>query len=134
MSWCVYIQFLASLLGVDAGQEAIIRALLYPVREKLVLPYDITVAEFTDRISEYRNKLGKAGLKDEGLVVPTFLGAEGKVEGNIIAGNENSTFYARTLQEALRIVYGTGNESVPGGFFPNGLNGRLPRSFLGPGN
>ncbi|KRX98060.1 Desiccation-related protein PCC13-62, partial [Trichinella patagoniensis] len=53
---------------------------------KVLLPKDLlwgfwrTIAEFTDRISNLRNKLGRAGLKDEGLVVPKELGAEGKIE------------------------------------------------------
>lgn len=88
------------------------------------------MAEFTDRISELRNKLGKAGLKDEGLVVPKQLGAEGIVSGNVLAGDNNSLAYARTPKEILRIVYGTGDEHSPGGFFPHGANGRIARSYL----
>lgn len=42
--------------------------------------YGIIVAEFTNRISNLRNKLGKAGLKNEGFVVPKDLGAEGKIK------------------------------------------------------
>ncbi|KAI4372518.1 hypothetical protein MLD38_010738 [Melastoma candidum] len=52
--------------------------------------YGNTVAKFIERISKLRNKLGNGGLKDEGL----------------------------TPEEILEIIYGSGNESIPGGFFP----------------
>ncbi|CAN1147282.1 Desiccation-related protein PCC13-62 [Linum perenne] len=113
----------AGLLAVESGQDAIIRGLLYP--------YNITVAEFTNKISVLRNKLGKAGVKDEGLVVPKDLGAEGKVRGNVLAGNGFSLGYGRTPVQILRIVYGgAGNESSPGGFYPKGAAGHIATSHL----
>ncbi|TQD74251.1 hypothetical protein C1H46_040212 [Malus baccata] len=123
-------RLVAGLLGVESGQDAVIRALLYQRAELKVEPYGITVAEFTNRISELRNKLGHEGLKDEGLVVPKQLGAEGKVSGNILAGDEYSLAYGRTPEEILRIVYGSGNERVPGGFYPKGADGRIAKSYL----
>nr|CAB3500838.1 unnamed protein product [Digitaria exilis] len=57
----------AGLLGVEAGQDAVIRALLFERRGLVVAPYNVTVAEFTDRVSALRNKLGQCGVKDEGL-------------------------------------------------------------------
>jgi hypothetical protein len=30
----------------------------------------------------------------------------------------------------LRIVYGSGDESIPGGFYPKGANGRIARILL----
>ncbi|KAI0515777.1 hypothetical protein KFK09_008444 [Dendrobium nobile] len=124
-------RLVAGLLSVESAQDAVIRTLLYEQLDKKVHPYNISVAEFTDKISILRNKLGGAGIKDEGLVVPPELGAEGKISGNVIAGDENSIAYARTPEEILRIVYGTGNASKPGGFFPNGGDGRIARSYLG---
>ncbi|PON93139.1 Desiccation-related protein [Trema orientale] len=120
----------AGLLGVESGQDAVIRALLYERGRTIVPPYGITVAEFTDRISELRNQLGHAGVKDEGLVVPPVRGAEGRVTGNVLAADPDSLSYARTPEEILRIVYGNGNEHVPGGFYPKGANGRIARSYL----
>ncbi|KAL8130181.1 hypothetical protein V2J09_019336 [Rumex salicifolius] len=124
-------RLVAGLLAVESGQDAIIRALLYEHANKEVKPYRITVAEFTNKISVLRNILGKMGVKDEGLTVPLRLGAEYRVKGNILAGDEHSLGYARTPQEILRVVYGSGNESVPGGFFPRGADGVIARSFLG---
>ncbi|XP_016195072.2 desiccation-related protein PCC13-62-like [Arachis ipaensis] len=121
---------LAGILGMESGQDGVIRTLLYEHRARLVDPYKESVEEFTNRISELRNKLGREGLKDEGLVVPKELGAEGKVSGNILSGNNDSLQYGRTAPELLRIVYLTGNESRPGGFFPKGADGVLAKSFL----
>lgn len=94
-----------------------------------VVPYKITVEEFTNRISMLRNKLGNDGTKDEGLEVPIKQGAEGKVIGNILVGDEYWNSYPRTPVEILRILYG-GNESVPGGFYPNGADDSIAKSYL----
>ncbi|KAJ3684442.1 hypothetical protein LUZ61_013606 [Rhynchospora tenuis] len=123
-------RLVAGLLGVESAQDAVIRTLLYKQRLQKVKPYNITVADFTDRISEERNNLGKQGLKDEGLLVPLELGAEGRISGNVIAGDRDSLAYDRSPEEILRIVYGTGNESVPGGFLPQGGGGQIARSYL----
>ncbi|XP_045829523.1 desiccation-related protein PCC13-62-like [Trifolium pratense] len=120
----------ASLLGIESGQDAVIRTLLYEIKEKKVLPYTITVEEFTNRISILRNELGKNGTKDEGLEIPIYLGAEGKVSGNVVAGDNNSLSYSRTPEEVLRIGYGSGDEHVPGQFFPKGADGCIARSYL----
>ncbi|KAK4265937.1 hypothetical protein QN277_026922 [Acacia crassicarpa] len=120
----------AGLLGVESGQDAVIRTLLYERREVLVEPYGVSVVEFTNRISKLRNKLGKKGVKDEGLVVPKWLGAEGKIEGNVLAGDKYSLAYGRSPEEVLRIVYGTGDEHRPGGFYPRGADGRIAKSYL----
>jgi hypothetical protein len=120
----------ASLLGVESGQDAVIRALLYEKGNQKVLPYDITVAEFTNRISELRNKLAMCGIKDEGIEVPLALGAEQRTNSNILSADPNSLSYARTPPEILRIVYGSGSEYKPGGFYPNGGGGNIAKSFL----
>ncbi|GJX59150.1 hypothetical protein Tco_0290540 [Tanacetum coccineum] len=118
------------LLGIESGQDAVIRTLLYERATQRVIPYGITVAEFTDRISELRNRLGHAGLKDEGLIVPASLGAEGRTTGNILSANASSLSYGRTPEEVLRILYQTGDEHVAGGFFPRGANGTIARKYL----
>lgn len=101
-------RLVAGLLGVESGQDAVIRALLYEKANEKVYPYGIPVAVFTNKISQLRNTLGHAGIKDEGLIVPKALGAEGKIRGNVLAGDENSVSYDRTPEEILRIVYGSG--------------------------
>ncbi|GLJ33173.1 hypothetical protein SUGI_0667930 [Cryptomeria japonica] len=123
-------RLLAGLLGVESGQDAVIRALLFESLLEKVEPYPYTVAEFTRRISMLRNSLGQTPSVDEGLVVERQHGAEGRVTGNILAGDERSVAYARTPEQILRIVYSTGNESIPGGIYPRGGNGRIARSYL----
>ncbi|KAM7277217.1 hypothetical protein ACFE04_019083 [Oxalis oulophora] len=120
----------AGLLGVEAGQDAVFRTLLYEIADVKVKPYNLTIAEFTVAISNLRNELAKCGIKDEGLIVPKWLGAENRTTSNILAADPNSLSYARTPQEVLRIVYGTGNESKPGGFLPRGGEGRIAKEFL----
>jgi len=123
-------RLVAGLLGVESGQDAVIRALLFERRDERVKPYLYTVADFTNKISTLRNLLGRAGVVDEGLSVPRPLGAEGAVTGNILAGDRYSVAYARTPAEILRVVYSSGNESKPGGIYPRGGNGIIARSYL----
>jgi hypothetical protein len=40
------------------------------------------------------------------------LGAEGRIGGKVLSGDEFSLGYARTPEEILRVVYGSGNEST----------------------
>ncbi|KAK6930314.1 hypothetical protein RJ641_004408 [Dillenia turbinata] len=51
------------------------------------------------------------------------------IQGRIVQ-NQNSVAYDRTPEEILRIVYGSGNESVPGGFYPKGGDGKIAKSHL----
>ncbi|GMH13148.1 hypothetical protein Nepgr_014989 [Nepenthes gracilis] len=120
----------AGLLGVEAGQDAVIRARLYERAEEKVPPYNYTVAEFTDRLSKLRNQLGKCGVKDEGIIVPPELGAEGKSTTNVLSANKDSISYQRTPAEILRILYDTGDEHLPGGFYPSGANGKIAQQYL----
>ncbi|XP_031104212.1 desiccation-related protein PCC13-62-like [Ipomoea triloba] len=118
----------AGLLGVEAGQDAVLRAFLYERKDEEVKPYGITVAEFTNRISDRRNKL--AGVKDEGLVVEPSQGPEGICSGNNLVGDGNSLAYDRTPEEILRIVYGTGKEYKPDALYPKGADGKIAKSYL----
>ncbi|KAJ0982339.1 hypothetical protein J5N97_010594 [Dioscorea zingiberensis] len=83
-------------LAVEAGQDAVIRTLLYQRKDELVEPYNMTISEFTNRISKLRNRLASTGVKDEGLTVPENLGAENETTNNIISADVNSLGYART--------------------------------------
>ncbi|XP_022758021.1 desiccation-related protein PCC13-62-like [Durio zibethinus] len=123
-------RLVASLLGVESGQDAVLRALLYGKACEKVVTYDITVADFTNVISGLRNQLAKCDIKDEGLIVPLKLGAENRTTSNILSADTNSLSYARTPPEILRVVYGDGDEHKPGGFFPEGANGKIARSYL----
>ncbi|KAL5713000.1 Ferritin-like catalase Nec2 [Ranunculus cassubicifolius] len=121
---------LAGLLGVESGQDAVIRMYLYERANQYVYPYRFTVAEATTKISELRNRLAMCGIKDEGLFVPLEFGAENRTNSNVLSADPSSLSYARSPNEILRVVYGTGSESKPGGFYPQGANGTIARSLL----
>lgn len=123
-------QLAVGLLGVESGQDAVIRTMLYQRANDIVQPYNITVAEFVNRTSELSNQLGKCGLKDEGLLVPRSLGAENRTDSNILAADAYSLSNPRSIPEIFRIVYGTGDESKPGGFFPQGANGEIAQDLI----
>ncbi|KAI7725494.1 hypothetical protein M8C21_010221 [Ambrosia artemisiifolia] len=121
-------RLVGGLLGIESGQDAVLRTLLYQRAKERLIPYGVTVAEITNRISELRNKLGDAGLKDEGLI---NIDVGGEITGNILAANDTYWLsYGRTPEEVLRIVYQTGKEQHPGGFFPCGANGTIARQYL----
>lgn len=121
----------AKLLAVESGQDAVIRALLIQRSEELVSPYGIKVATFTNYISRLRNTLAGCGIKDEGIKVPRELGAENRTTSNVLSADTESLGYARTPPEILRIIYASGSENRPGGFFPKGANGNIARRYLG---
>ncbi|KAK1279781.1 hypothetical protein QJS04_geneDACA011610 [Acorus gramineus] len=110
----MHAQLLAGLLGVKSGQDAYIRGWLYERAEQ----------QFTNRLSALRNGLAGFGTKDERLTVPPELGAERRTSSNVLSADADSLSYGRTPAEILRTVYGTGDERWPGGFYPNGGNGR----------
>ncbi|XP_050938613.1 desiccation-related protein PCC13-62-like [Cucumis melo] len=120
----------AKLQGIRAGQNAVFRGRLYRRSNAPVVSYAITLAEFANKTSELANRLANCGIKDEGVIVPRSLGAENRTETNFLAADVNSLMYERTPQEALSILYRSGNERVPGGFFPEGANGRIAERFL----
>lgn len=122
-------QLVAGLLGVEAGQDAVIRRTLWNFADKIVAPYNFTVTNFTDKVSDWRNSLSHAFV-DEGLVVPISEGANGQTTGNVLAGNNDSLAFARTAEQVFATVYGTGSASKPGGFFPQGADGVIAKHFL----
>eukprot|EP01018_Ginkgo_biloba_P040500 Gb_15808 [translate_table: standard] len=68
----------SGLLGVESGQDAVIRTLLYQRSLDKVPPYPYTVAEFTSRLSSLRDSLGHTAIVDEGLIAPHQLEAGGE--------------------------------------------------------
>ncbi|XP_062230778.1 ferritin-like catalase Nec2 [Phragmites australis] len=122
----------ASILAVEAGQDAVIRLLLYQRADEAVPPYQgHTVADFTRRISDWRNRMSGCGAKDEGVkVLDRQQGAERRTISNILGAGEDSLGFHRTPAEVLRILYGSRNEQIPGGFLPRGANGTIARGFF----
>nr|CAB3460241.1 unnamed protein product [Digitaria exilis] len=122
----------SSILAVEAGHDAVIRLLLYQRADEAVPPYQgHTVADFTRRMSDWRNRMSGCGAKDEGVkVLDRQQGAERRTISNILGAGEDSLGFQRTPAEVLRILYGSRNEQIPGGFLPRGANGTIARGFF----
>ncbi|MFQ6635947.1 hypothetical protein Gotur_013276 [Gossypium turneri] len=124
-------QQLVAGIGLNAAAQAgYFRTRLNAIVNTTVPPYTITVANFTNTTATAVNLLGLCGVKNEGLIVPPALGAENRTTTNVIPGDVNSLSPRRTEREMLRILYGTRNATRPGGIFPSGLTGRLPRTIF----
>ncbi|KAK1310280.1 hypothetical protein QJS10_CPA08g00357 [Acorus calamus] len=122
-------KIVAGMLAIESGQDAAIRTLLYQRSLQRVFPYHFTVGVATDRISRLRDSLGRSGVKDSGLLARKNR-TGGHSKGEIVVWGPDSLAYARTSMELLRIFYGTGNESRPGGFFPVGVRGTIGQALL----
>ncbi|KAL2610092.1 hypothetical protein R1flu_028665 [Riccia fluitans] len=134
-------KLVAGLLGVESGQDAIIRTWLYERKDEKVEPYGVTVALATDAISKLRNDLDHQGLTvlkkgpvpyvidDEGLTVPRSLGAEKATTGNILSADADSLAYGRTPEQILSIIYSSGDPRKPGGFYPAGARGNIAETY-----
>lgn len=83
----IYLQLVAELLGVESGEDAVLPTLLYERTYENVLPYIITVVEFTIYVSDLRNQVAMFGIKDKGLIVPPQLGAENRTESNTLSAD-----------------------------------------------
>ncbi|EFJ19519.1 hypothetical protein SELMODRAFT_233386 [Selaginella moellendorffii] len=125
-------KLVSGLMGVQAGQDAVIRTLLFEIMENKLRPYNVTVAKLTSLVSDLRHKLDHTRKADEGLSVHQNRGAEKQVNGNLISANDYSMAISRSPQQVLQVLYGTGDASVPGFFFPKGANGKIAGIFLKP--
>ncbi|KAL4378415.1 hypothetical protein GQ457_02G002760 [Hibiscus cannabinus] len=123
-------QLLSGIERTNAAELGVIRAQLYASVNAPVPPYPFTVENLVDRAAEAANVRGKCGVKEEGLTVPVQQGAEGRTSVNIVAGDVNALAFTRNEPEVLRILFGTGNATVPGGVFPAGLPGIIYQLIL----
>jgi hypothetical protein len=109
-----YLAAAASILAVEAYHAGEIRTLLFQEGSAAIA--------IANQISAFRNAASNAGD-------PANPNADGTA--NIIPTDANSIAFARTFEQVLNIVYGSAasvtNRVAPvkGGFFPNGLNGRI---------
>ncbi|KAE8665472.1 hypothetical protein F3Y22_tig00112614pilonHSYRG00112 [Hibiscus syriacus] len=122
---------LAAGIGLyEAASYGALRSQLYDRANSTVQPYPFTVENVSNLTAQIGNQLGGCGVKDEGLIVPPPLGAEGRTTTNVIAADVNSLAYKRTEREILRIVFTTGNATRPGGAYPRGFAGTLYQRIL----
>lgn len=97
----------AGILGTEAYHASEVRAVIYNLGTG---PQTIA-----GQISALRAKVDGTNNDDQGVVL--------NGQANIVPTDGNGITFARTTSQVLKIVYLGGNSS--GGFFPNGLNGKI---------
>lgn len=101
-----FLEAAAGILAVEAYHAG-------EVRTVLVNQADANVQNTSNALSALRSSAG--GGKDQGILVNGVA--------NIVPTDNNGIAFSRTTSEVLRIVYL--GQTARGGFFPNGLNGRI---------
>jgi hypothetical protein len=116
-----YLSAAASILAVEAYHAAEIRTLIYQAGS--------TAVTIAGQISAFRDAASNAA---DSANLNTDQGVENSDgTANITPTDANSIAFSRTFAQVLNIVYGSAAAvtttvgPVPGGFFPNGLNGRI---------
>ncbi|RWF78420.1 MAG: ferritin-like domain-containing protein [Mesorhizobium sp.] len=100
----------AGILAVEAYHMGMARSTLYRKGEQ--------AWKAANAVSDARDKIDGSDDKDQGIQV------DGKA--NIVPSTPDAIAFTRTPQEVLRIVYLTDQEGASkGGFYPNGMNGKI---------
>ncbi len=101
----------AGILAAEGYHSGSIRAIIYKMGDDWRRP--------AAAISEVRDTLDGSRDLDQPVVQVGEM-------SNVIPSNENGIAYGRTPEHVLNIVYGNPARGVlAGGFFPEGLNGRI---------
>ena len=117
----------AGILAVEAQHAAEVRTTLFVRSQTDQVPALVVAA---DQIAAARNSLSKAADGVDGTDQgPALSGPGNGVTANITPANANGQTFARSFAAVLNIVY-LGNYNLligagAGGFFPNGMNGRI---------
>jgi hypothetical protein len=123
-----YLAAAAGIMAVEAYHAAYVRTALTAGAIALgttAFPY----LTYANQVSTLRATLG--GSNETALTVPTgtppFTTTIPTPTSIVAATSANAIAYARTTDQVLHIVYGTGNGAgvKSGGFFPSGLNGNI---------
>ena len=123
----VYLQKLAGILAVEAMHAAEIRTTLYRTAQA---DNSNAILVAADQISSARETLSQAAdgvaITDEGIA----RGGPGDATtANLVPNNMNGMTFSRSFAAVLNIVYLGGynvtTQTGAGGFFPNGMNGRI---------
>lgn len=101
-----YLDAAAGLLAVEAYHAGEIRTLLLRAGKGFL----------AGRLARARDRIDGPTETDQGLSL------NGKV--NIVPTDQNGLVFARTPRQVLDVVY-LGTNSRKGGFFPNGMNGKI---------
>jgi hypothetical protein len=110
----------AGILAAEAYHAGLIRTVLFA--KGIQTP---SLIQGTEAISNARDSLDGPSDIDQGVAPRT--GPFG-TESNIVPGDANGIAFSRTAGQVLNIVFLTKQAAVMGGFFPNGLNGKIQTS------
>ncbi|OMO63794.1 hypothetical protein CCACVL1_22271 [Corchorus capsularis] len=116
----------SSIVSAQSAAFGVIRTLQYQNENVTMVSYNFNIATYVDRLAQLINRLAMCGDKDEGLKLQFQFGTT----TNIIPFTPNVTAASRTALELLRVFYGTGNASLPGAIFPQGVNGRIAEKIV----
>jgi hypothetical protein len=108
-----FLEAAAGILAVEAYHAGEVRATLAALDRENP---GAGIAAIVQAISDLRDAADGPADLDQGIV------DDG--DANIVPTDANGIAFTRTPQQVLNIVYLNGN-GMPGGFFPNGLNGRI---------
>ena len=109
-----FLEAAAGILAVEAYHAGIVRTLLYQSRNT-VAAAGLKVEQIVAAIAALRDAVDGPTAIDQGITMG------GKA--NLVPTDANSIAFSRTTAQVLNIVY-LGNAGK-GGFFPNGLNGKI---------
>ena len=108
----------AGILAVEAYHAGYVRTALIENGD-VVTPYGVNVTTIVNAISAGRDMLdGTATNDDEGI----YDNATG--DYILVPKDGNAVAYSRTPAQVLEVVY-LNATGTPGGFFPNGVNGKI---------
>jgi hypothetical protein len=110
----------AGILATEAYHAGAVRTLLIENYD-VVTPYGLNVTTIIDRIATLRNTVSAVGTGTVDGGITTTASSDQIV---LVPADGNSIAYSRTPAQVLAIVY-LGSASQPGGFFPNGVNGKI---------
>jgi hypothetical protein len=118
----------AGLATSASYQSGVDRAMMWMRRNYTVKPFGVTVEEMVAKISDLRDGLDGPLESDQALknfnlnfiAVPTD-------NINLVPTDIRGLCFSRTPQQVLRILT-NGSPTSKGGFFPDGINGRLNSS------
>lgn len=116
----VLVEASAGILAAEAYHAGLIRTVLYA--RGIQTP---ATHQATEAISNARDSLDGPADLDQGVAT---TGSAFGPASNIVPTNDAAIAFSRTAGQVLNIVFLTRQAAVMGGFFPNGLNGRIQTS------
>ncbi|KAL0047027.1 hypothetical protein WJX82_004476 [Trebouxia sp. C0006] len=121
----------AGLATTATAFAAIERSILFDLKDEIVPPTNETVTQVFARLSAYRDAMDGPQIDDQGLLNkdPRFIAVPGSFVNNIPTDIRGLSF-ARTPLMNLNVLT-VGAKDGKGGFFPEGIAGRIntPEGF-----